>query len=140
MNFRYKLMQFMSGRYGSDELSYGLIILSVIIAVANIFVRFISYKVCAVLQLVVYALLIYALFRMLSRNLEARRKENRFFKEKLNLFKGKTELYKKRKNDKTHIYKKCPGCKAVLRLPHRIGEHTTVCPRCGSEFKVKVRK
>ena len=58
MNFRYKLMQFMSGRYGSDELSYGLIILSVIIAAANIFVRFISYKDFAVLQMVVYALLI----------------------------------------------------------------------------------
>lgn len=140
MNFRYKLMQFMSGRYGTDELSYSLIILSVIIAVANIFVRFISYRVCAVLQLVVYALLIYALVRMLSRNLEARRKENRFFKEKMSFFKNKAELYNKRKNDKTHIYKKCPGCKAVLRLPHRIGEHTTVCPRCGREFKVKVRK
>ena len=130
----------MSGRYGTDELSYGLIILSVIIAVVNIFVRFISYKVFAVLQLVVYALLIYALFRILSRNLEARRKENRFFREKTSFFKERAELYNKRKNDKTHIYKKCPQCKAVLRLPDRIGEHTTVCPRCGKEFKVKVRK
>ena len=43
MNFRYRVMQFMSGRYGTDEFSYGLIILSVIIAVVNIFVRFISY-------------------------------------------------------------------------------------------------
>ena len=134
MNFRYKLMQFMYGRYGTDELSYALLIFGSILSFVNVFIR------SGILQLVVYAVIIYAIFRVLSRNLEARRKENRFFKEKINFLKNKQELYKTRKKDKCHVYKKCPMCKAVLRLPHRIGEHTTVCPRCGKEFKVKVRK
>ena len=134
MNFRYRLMQFMSGRYGTDDLTYALLISGIVLSCINIIVR------SLILQLLVYAIIIYAIFRVLSRNLEARRRENRFFNEKINIFKSKLELYKKQKNDKFHIYRKCPSCKAVLRLPHRIGEHTTVCPRCNKEFKVKVKK
>lgn len=134
MNFRYRLMQFMSGRYGTDDLTYALLILAAVLSFLNIIIRSVF------LQLIVYAVVIYAFYRVLSRNHEARRKENRFFNEKINLFKNRFELHKNRKNDKCHIYKKCPTCKAVLKLPHRIGEHTTVCPRCGKEFKVKVRK
>ncbi len=134
MNFRYRLMKFMSGRYGTDELTYALLILGAILSFANVFVR------SGFLQLLVYAVIIYAFFRVLSRNFEARRRENQFFKEKLSFIKSKQEFHKTQKNDKFHVYKKCPTCKAVLRLPHRVGEHTTVCPRCGKEFKVKVRK
>lgn len=134
MNFRYRLMQFMYGRYGTDELTYALFIFAAILSFINIFLR------SGILQLVVYALVIYAIFRILSRNLEARRRENRFFKEKIGFIMKQKEIYENRKNDKLHVYKKCPACKAVLRLPHRIGTHTTVCPRCGKEFKVKVRK
>ncbi len=134
MNFRYRLMQFMSGRYGTDNLTYALLIFAAVLSFINIILR------SWILQLIVYGLVIYAFFRVLSRNHAARRRENRFFNEKINIFKNKIELYKSRKNDKFHVYKKCPSCKAILRLPHRIGEHTTVCPRCGKEFKVKVRK
>ncbi|MBO5321958.1 MAG: hypothetical protein J6B22_05070 [Clostridia bacterium] len=134
MNFRYRLMQFMYGRYGTDELTYALFIFAAILSFVNVFLR------SLILQLIVYALVIYALFRVLSRNPEARRRENRFFKEKVRFVKKQKEIYENRKNDKLHVYKKCPDCKAVLRLPHRIGTHTTVCPRCGKEFKVKVRK
>lgn len=134
MDFRYKLMQFMSGRYGTDKLSNALLITAAVISFINIFVR--SY----ILQLLVYIIIVYAIFRIFSRNIEARRKENIFFDNKINFIKKKRDLYKQRKNDKCHVYKKCPACKAILRLPHRIGEHTTVCPRCGREFKVKVKK
>ncbi len=134
MNFRYKLIQFMSGRYGSDNLNFALLILAAAVSVVNIFIR------SLILQFVVYALIIYAFYRMLSRNIEARRRENRWFNNKVNFVKKRSELYNQRKNDKFHVYKKCPECKAILRLPHRIGTHTTVCPRCGKEFKVKVKK
>lgn len=134
MDFRYKLMQFMSGRYGTDNMTYGLFLCAVLISVINIFVQW------AFLQLLVYAVIAYALFRMLSRNIEARRKENNFFNSKINFLKGRIDLYKQQKSDKSHIYRKCPSCKAILRLPHKIGTHTTVCPRCNKEFKVKVRK
>lgn len=134
MNFRYRLMQFMSGRYGTDALTNALIIFAAAVSFINIFVR------SWIIQILVYAVIIFAIFRVLSRNHEARRNENRYFNEKMRVLKNKVELYKSQKNDKFHIYRKCPACKAVLKLPHRIGEHTTVCPRCNREFKVKVRK
>lgn len=134
MNFRYRLMQFMSGRYGTDSLTNALLIFGAVVSFINIFIR------SGIIQLLVYAVIIFAVFRVLSRNHEARRKENRFFNEKFNVYKSKMEMYRNQKNDKLHVYRKCPACKAVLKLPHRIGEHTTVCPRCGKEFKVKVRK
>lgn len=134
MNFRYRFMQFMYGRYGIDKLFYGIMALAIVISFINIFVRTVF------LQLLVYALVGYALFRFLSRNTYARKKENDWFQDKLNFIKKRRQFAEQRRNDTLHIYKKCPACKAILRLPHRIGEHTTVCPRCGKEFKVKVRK
>lgn len=134
MNFRYRLMQFMSGRYGIDNLFYIIIGVSMVLSFINLFFRLL------ILQLIVYGLFIYALFRALSRNLEKRRKENRWATEKLNILKRKSEISIQRRNDKCHVYKKCPSCKAILRLPRRVGLHTTVCPRCSKEFKVRVRK
>lgn len=134
MNFKYRLMQFMYGRNGSDETSFVLLILSVALSFINIFLN------SLVLQIFVYLLLGLALFRMLSRNTVQRRKENAWVKDKLHFIKNKKELCERRKNDKCHVYKKCPSCRAILRLPRRVGHHTTVCPKCGREFKVKVKK
>ena len=134
MNFRYRLMQFMSGRYGTDQLFYAIISVAVVFSFVNLF--FHSF----ILQLLVYTLLGYALFRVLSRNHDARRRENYIFRDKVNFIKRKKEIYDQRRADKCHVYKKCPSCKAILRLPHRIGTHKTVCPRCNREFTVKVRK
>lgn len=134
MNFRYRLMQFLSGRYGVDKLFYGIMGLAAAIAFLNLFIR--QYFV----QIVVYALLFYALFRILSRNHEARIKENKWFIGKISFLKNKKDFYYRKKSDSLHVYKKCPTCKAVLRLPHRVGVHKTVCPRCGREFTVKVKK
>ena len=127
-------MQFMSGRYGTDKFFYGILGLAAVVAFINLIIR--SY----LLQLVVYGLFVYAVFRMLSRNITARRKENDWFTEKIFSFKKRKEFYDRQKADTFHVYKKCPTCKAVLRLPRRIGVHTTVCPRCNTEFTVKVRK
>lgn len=134
MNFRYRLMQFMSGRYGIDKLFYGIIGAAMVISFINIFLRLWA------LQIIVYVLVFYALFRVLSRNIYARKKENDWFQNKLNFIKKRREFAEQKRADKFHIYRKCPACKATLRLPHRIGTHKTVCPRCNKEFTVKVRK
>ena len=134
MNFRYKLMQFMSGRYGVDGLFYVLFSGSAALSVINCFVR------SLVLQLVVYAVMVYALFRVFSRNWEARRRENRVLARLISKIKEKQNIHRQRRADCTHRYKKCPGCHAVLRLPRRKGKHTTVCPKCNKKFKVYVFK
>lgn len=134
MGFRYRFMQFMSGRYGVDRLFYILFIISALISFINIFLRL------WFLQLIVYGVMLFAIYRFLSRNHTVRLKENRWVTEKLNFLKRKKDFYNQKKADKYHIYKRCPACKAILRLPRRVGLHTTVCPRCNKEFKVRVRK
>lgn len=134
MNFGYRFMQFMSGRYGRDKLFDFLVGFGVVISVVNLFLR------SGYLQILVYAAVGYALFRFLSRNIEVRRRENSWFVDKLNFVKKRRDFYNQKKADKFHVYRKCPSCKAVLRLPYRIGTHKTVCPRCSKEFTVKVKK
>lgn len=133
-NFRYRLMQFLSGRYGTDSLFYAIFIFAVCLAVVNIFLHSI------ILQLVIYAVIVYGFYRVFSRNISARAAENRKFNEFINRFKRQSEIRKQRKADLCHVYKKCRRCKAVLKLPRRPGKHKTVCPKCGNEFSVYVRK
>ena len=132
MNFRWRLMQFMSGRYGADALFYVMFALSASLAFANIFVR--SY----ILQIAVYAVMVLAILRVMSRNTEARARENRIALGVIYKLKGMYNVRRQRKADHTHIYKKCPHCRAVLRLPRKKGKHTTVCPRCNKSFTVRV--
>ena len=134
MNFRYKLIQFLSGRYGIDETFFLIIGVSASLAIVNIFVRSI------ILQLIVYSLSFLAILRSFSRNFEARQKENAGVRRIYNTIRRNTELQRKRRMDYSHIYKKCPRCKAILRLPRRKGKHTTVCPKCNNKFKVRVFK
>lgn len=134
MNFRYRLMQFMSGRYGVDKMFYVIFAVSAVLAFLNIFIR------SGILQLIVYLLMFYALFRVLSRNHSARLAENRVVTGWINRLMRFIETRRARSADTTHIYKKCPRCKAVLRLPRRKGKHTTVCPKCSNKFTVRVHR
>lgn len=134
MNFRYRLMQFMSGRYGVDKLFYVLFVVAALLAAVNIIVG------SGILQLIVYLIMFYAIFRVLSRNHSARLAENRAVTGWLNTLSQKADTARQRRADTTHVYKKCPGCGAVLRLPRRKGKHTTVCPKCSRKFTVRVWK
>lgn len=132
MNFRYRLYRFMSGRYGMDETFFVITAVAVVLAFINCFTRNLF------VQLAVYALMLLAFLRAFSRNIPARQRENRFFKSVAGKIAEKRELHRRRRADFRHIYKKCPHCGAVLRLPRKKGRHTTTCPRCGKEFRVRV--
>ena len=133
MNFWYRLSRFMSGRYGIDTLFYVLVSVSIVFSFINLFVR--SY----LLQIFVYLLLLLAFLRVVSRNHNARYNENKLVENFINTIRKKRDVYRQRRADTTHIYKKCPKCKAVLRLPRRKGKHTTICPKCNNSFKVNVK-
>ena len=70
-------------------------------------------------------------FRTMSRNIAKRRAENQKF---CNFFKLRKNKFRDRK---THVYRKCPSCKAVLRLPKAKGKHTVSCPKCKNKFSVR---
>jgi hypothetical protein len=131
--FKNKLARFFYGRYGADTLNNVLtgIYLSWLItfSIVDIFVNSIIFSIIG--WLVTVAIFALVMFRMMSRNIYKRRRENEkfcgFFKLQRNKFRDR----------KTHVYRKCPSCKAVLRLPKAKGKHTVVCPRCKNRFDVK---
>lgn len=138
MNFFQRLKQkfasFMYGRYGPDNLYNFMLVLYVVIILINAFLR--SY----ILSVVELALIFTVFYRFFSRNVYKRSAENRKYLEIKNKIKGVFTLSKSKARDrKTHVYKKCPSCKAVLRLPRKKGEHTVRCPKCSNRFDVKVR-
>ena len=131
--FKDKLFRFMYGRYGYDTL--GKVLLWVYIALILIY-TVLSLFVESALLYVFYlifstALVIYIFWRAMSRNITKRRAENQKF---CGFFKLRRNKWKDRK---THVYRKCPSCKAVLRLPKSKGKHTVVCPRCSKRFDVR---
>lgn len=129
--FKAGLTRFFYGRYGNDELNRFLFY--VYIAVLIIYLFTTSF----IVLLLETALLVISILRMMSRNIAARRAENDKYLAIKRKIKGFFVLRKDMFHDrKTNVYKKCPSCKAILRLPKAKGEHTVKCPACGERFTV----
>ena len=138
MQFREKLARFFYGRYGIDQLYYALFVLYFILWGVQLFVPLLPVRIgIYVLQA---ALLFWMTFRMLSKNVYKRRRENEAFMKVFRPVKNFFVLTKNRIRDvKGFRYRKCPHCKATLRLPKRKGEHSVICPRCKKRFTVKIK-
>jgi hypothetical protein len=124
----------MFGRYGGDDLSKALLVLSFILLIIVDFLP----KSLSILVVIAYIPAVICIFRILSRNIYMRRNENykylkiknkvmAWFKYKLN----KVEV------GKTHKYFTCPNCKQKLRVPRRQGKISITCPKCKNTFKGK---
>ncbi len=129
------IYRFMLGRYGVDKLGNCLMITYVVVVLISTILTLFVFKNNIVFYLITSAISIslFALIinRMMSRKIAKRRLENEKF---CNFFKLQKNKFKDRK---THVYRKCPACKAVLRLPRSKGVHSVVCPRCKHRFSVK---
>ncbi|MGN0522306.1 MAG: hypothetical protein ACI4IQ_06675 [Eubacterium sp.] len=140
-NLSMKFQKFMTGRYGMDQLFRALLIFYlIIIIIANIVYRYskISYTALWIMSLV---LIIFAFFRVFSKNIEARRSENATWLKFTWKFKQSARLTKdKLKQRKTHKFIKCKKCKKVLRLPKHKGKINVSCPHCHSQFIVNTGK
>lgn len=131
--FRQRLAGFLAGRNGPDTIYNVCIWSSLVLAVLGMFW---DSLLCSLLYLGLFG---YAIFRFFSRNVAKRRAENQAFRNFFGRFRRNSQMRKKQKADKEHVYKVCPLCKAQLRLPYKKGEHTVCCPRCKGEFSVKIR-
>ena len=144
MRIRQALARFMYGRYGSDELYNALFLFEIILLFVSSILSIIgrTLPLLSVMSVFLYllslAILIWAMSRFFSRNIQRRRKENMIW---LGI---KSKLFKKKRpslplDTPTHIFRACPKCRSVLRLPRQVGKHTVRCPRCGNSFGVRVR-
>ncbi len=131
---RDKLLRFMQGRYGADGLFYFMTAVYLALVFLNIF--FHSWTL-HILSLAVFVLTV---LRSLSRNIEKRRRENEIFMTAVNKLRARAARSRRmREQSEDYYFKKCPGCKKMLRLPRVSGTHSTRCPACGEQFKVNIK-
>lgn len=125
-----KFYRFMQGRYGVDEFYRFLFFTALVCMVLNMFLR------SRVLELVVLFLLLYAMFRMFSKNYSARYNENQKYLKATARFRywfgQQKKLMEERKYH--HIYT-CPKCKQKIRIPRGKGKIMVRCPKCHHEFQ-----
>ncbi len=138
--FMSRLFRFFQGRYGLDSFGKFLLLLYLALLIPlSIVGIFVKHPIVELIRLILLLLPILFLFRFLSRNPVKRRIGNeRYLKVKgatLAFFKLQHDKFRDRK---THIYRKCPYCRAVLRLKRIKGKHRAACPHCGKSFNVRV--
>lgn len=128
---RERLQRFFYGRYGSDQMNFALLILALVLSILGaIFFR----PLCWVSDV----LLLYALFRALSRNIPARQRENQQFWKIWLSVKNRLALQKRKwRERKQYKYFRCPGCKQQLRAPRGRGKIEVTCQSCHRVFQTK---
>ncbi len=127
------LYDFMLGRNGFDALAKLMSTLAAILVIVNLFFEHWTLTVLS------FGLLCYTIFRILSKKIYKRQKENGAYLAFIKRIKGFFVLKRAKWRDrKTHVFRKCPSCKKVLRLPKKKGKHTVNCPVCHSRFDIKI--
>lgn len=127
-NFKYRMAQWMMGRYGIDELTQALMLLGCGFVLVNFFVH------SGILSTLALLLMALGIFRCYSRNIAARTRELAKYQELMVKPKAWWRLINKKwVNRKTTIYFKCKGCGAVLNVPKGKGKILVTCPKCGAK-------
>ena len=126
---REKFQRFMSGRYGVDQLGKFCLYVTLALLILSLFFR------NALLNILVFVMLIILYLRMFSRNFAKRSHENDIY---LNYKNKVVSVFNKQKymanQRKTyHIYT-CPNCKQKIRVPKGKGKIAITCPKCTTEF------
>ncbi len=128
-NIFYKFFQGRYGAYGADKLTKFILFIAAILLLLSYITP------VGILYYVSFILLIYCYFRLFSKNIPMRYKENETFVKHadkfLNLFGDLKYNISQRKI--YHIYK-CPECKQKIRIPRGKGKIEVRCPKCGKTF------
>lgn len=133
---REMLAKFMYGRYGTDRLNMFLLIVLIVCAGLNLFVRNGYFSIVMSSWETLLIVLIY--YRMFSRNIQKRYAENQKYlslENKVKRFFGRTNYIQEQRKD-FHIYT-CPQCRQKIRIPKGKGKISVRCPKCGAEFVKK---
>ena len=126
------LARFMQGRHGTDHLGLFTLLAGLILSLVA------SFAQLPLLSILGLALYLITIFRMMSRNHEARTKENQKYLSLTGDIPTKCrQALKRLQNRKEYKYFKCPNCRVLLRLKRGCGEKEITCVRCGHKFNQK---
>ncbi len=129
VDLKEKLRQFMTGRYGADQLSRMYLIIAIVFMVLSMFTRWNPFYLAAVV------ILVYTYYRMFSRNISKMYAQNQKYLNARYKLVAKWQAFKKRFSQrKEYRFFKCPGCKQRVRVPRGKGKISITCPRCKYEF------
>ena len=126
----------MMGRRGVDQFSVALYLGWFILSILGSLLWRLD-ALSAILRLLATASAFYGIFRTLSKNISARDRENaaflKFWTKVQSWWRSLTRRWRDRK---THVYIKCSGCGAELRVPKGKGKLIVTCPKCRQEIRV----
>ena len=112
---------FMMGRYGTDKLNIAILGAGLVLCLLVAFIK--APVLDLTLTVLAYGLMIWAIFRTLSRNTYKRYQENRKYLRLVERFK-----------DREHRYFDCPRCRQPVRVPRGKGKIAITCPKCKEKF------
>lgn len=137
-----RLRKFMEGRYGADELNKFLTICGWVLLLTGFVLSGIQKGVTltlgSLLVTLSWALLIWSIFRTLSRNTQKRAAENyQYFVYKNKVLSWWKGLKMRWQDRKVYRYYRCPQCGATVRVPKGKGKIRITCPKCRNQFVKK---
>ena len=115
---------FMIGRYGQDRLGTAIFAVGFGFMLLSMFIK--NFIWTSLFSILSWGLLIWCIFRIYSRNITARSREDRIFTTFISHLK-----------DKEHRYFRCPQCRQSVRVPRRRGKICITCPKCRNKFVKK---
>lgn len=135
MKFREKIAQFMYGRRGTDEFARFLLIVTLVFIVLSWLFQGVLQSLFSMLTI---ASLAYCYYRILSRDIYKRQKENAWYLQKKSAvqkwFRSVKDRWTQRKDYK---FFRCPSCHTLLRVPKGKGKILLTCRKCGNRFERK---
>ena len=130
--FKNWLMRMMQGRYGSDILGRDLTFLSLAFAILGLILK------NGLMTTFGFIILLFVNFRMFSRNINKRYRENSsYFRLRSTVTKKFKNFFKRIKDFPKYKYIRCPNCNKQLRLPRGKKEIVVSCPKCHHKFDAK---
>lgn len=124
--------RFMVGRYGPDELTVALFVVSCVFTFLS------NFRHLRWFYFIALAFMAAAVWRTLSKNFDSRMKERTKFLLLIEKPKQYLKFLSNRYRDrKTHCYFKCKNCGASLRIPKGKGKIKVTCPKCGIKTEKK---
>ena len=132
---RDKFNKFMQGRYGVDNLSRFTMGAALVLIILTMFVNIVNRSVGSVLDFLGIAAIVYAYFRIFSRDIQKRYEENQKYLAMTSKFRLRynKEKYLMKQRKTHHIYN-CPGCGQKIRIPKGKGKIEIDCPKCHTTF------